>query len=381
MLSITSLVPLLIFTILCFSCKQISLAETTAAIGETVTDPDVELCDKTVITGGVVTDERIGYIFNDKYFWQMKGKQGIDGYASLIANKWPEILAPIRAAFVIPIETGFMTIFIVGDNWYGYQDGKMMSSGVTSVWPQFKDLDITIAFPFESKDSKIFVIYNKNRNYILYDFKSVENPKVLNSGQTEVRDGYLFFYGLMSDKTRKQGIQMFNSIMDAKAALSYSDDLIIISSQKFCRVQQDLQPLDKKCIASDNTAANLLGCPLDIKSRPSTTTVGTEFIGRTTKKFTGGGGKPRPDLSGVGGGNQFKPPAKAGLGTTVQTTTPVVAALSEKDSKNKKPDKSDFWAFVIIGVVVGIAFVALILVLIVSRISRKGRKGEVIVIK
>lgn len=88
------------------------------------------------------------------------------------------------------------------------------------------------AFPKKDK-TEVYVIHSNNTNYILYDFRSIETPKIVRSGPTVVSRNNLWF---MDNKNGRNEKKRLKNLLETKVGLNYDDRLILISNKNFCTV-------------------------------------------------------------------------------------------------------------------------------------------------
>lgn len=76
---------------------------------------DKDICDKPALDAAVYADTNVTYLFKGNYYWiteDLTEIKGIQGFANLIADKWPPLKGPIKAAFVIPESNKLLTVLV-----------------------------------------------------------------------------------------------------------------------------------------------------------------------------------------------------------------------------------------------------------------------------
>jgi hypothetical protein len=102
------------------------------------------------------------------------------------------------------------------------------------LWPGFAGLNVTVMFNVKYGSPMVYVLYNDNNDYILYDFLTLSRPKRVRAGYTAVsRDNVLF----LQDNNYMPGDGMgpnLKGLIDVRGVLTYKNAVVFIGTDSYC---------------------------------------------------------------------------------------------------------------------------------------------------
>ncbi|CAG2167681.1 unnamed protein product [Oppiella nova] len=246
-------------------------------------DPDIKLCKDMKLDGAFSADDGLDYVFRGDYFWRFDTDIAAitDEFAQSFIERWPQLPTPINTGFVIDEEIHRKsTVFLNGRDWFLYKDNKRVSSGSTQNWPQFPSEPIHTAFTYinqtkQLKDTTVVLIYSQSK-YIKYIIQDIEQPVLVEKGNTTIVNYFLYFLIEGSDHfkdratRRMQTVFDLNTLRDIVGAVANHKHLVLFDGSMYCTA--NISEKAPGCV-SHNVTEDTFKCPRSARPTTTTTTI------------------------------------------------------------------------------------------------------------